>query len=477
MNCDVDVGEHMRMVPQPLFHSKPAAIQHGQTISRYDSASGSVSPFQYRQHSDTNSSMQSQQSGIDRFPSTPYRLSIDANDRRRSSIGTIPISPRFQYSDNAGPYSTAMQAAPQTRANPQYRRYSDENRVSAYWHIPTKGGSNELVFRRSKEKHPLTPKITGPGSPSSPGVPLLAPDIVAQRLQTPEATPEHSPLLQRPWNPAQHATSYSTASSLPSPSAEEEEDPSAAGNNSSSSSKPPKELTAKQALLARFTKGAVKYADKLTRPTGYEPRSSSPLSTNTKNSDQTSNNNNNNNSSAHVPIARTESPHLLPSPTNPTATPTKPPAKVHAKKPSLGWSAATKSAFDSHHNPSSSRNHSHKPTPSQTSIYTHISTPPRPLDKRSSSGGNYDEEASTAHSSVRRSSINLFATLRDLRRETRAEKRREEIKKSIRVVGVPEGAAAGFGSEVRGRSADGRGREVDERPQVGGGGLGGCAEC
>jgi hypothetical protein len=59
-----------------------------------------------------------------------------------------------------------------------------------------------------------------------------------------------------------------------------------------------------------------------------------------------------------------------------------------------------------------------------------------------------------------------------LRRETRAEKRREEIKKSIRVVGVPEGveAGAGFGgsgSEVRVRCAEGRRSGVDENVNVG----------
>jgi hypothetical protein len=479
MNSDVEVGEHMRMVPQPLFHSKPAAMQHRQTRSRYDSTSGSVSPFLYRQQSDTSSSMHSQHSGSDRLPSTPYRLSINTNDRRRSSIGTIPISPPFQYTDNTDRYPAAMQAVPQTRASPKYRRNSDDNRVSAYWHIPTKGGSNELVFRRSKEKHPSIPKIIGPGSPNSPGVPLLAPDVVAQRLQTPEATAEHSPLLQRPWGPAQHATSYSTASSLPSPGEEEEEDPNNPNNNNSNINKPPKELTAKQALLARFTKGAVKYADKLTRPTGYEPRSSSPLST-------TSNDQAHPNSSSSArATARTESTHLLPSPTNPTKPP---PAKAkshgHAHKPSLGWSPAAKSAFDSHHSPSPhpSSTHNHKPTPSQSSIYFHTSTPARTLDERGS-GGDLDEETTTAGSSVRRGSINLFATLRDLRRETRAEKRREEIKKSIRVVGVPEGveAGAGFGgsgSEVRGRSAEGRRSGVDEnvnvgvRPQSGGGGWG-----
>lgn len=71
----------------------------------------------------------------------------------------------------------------------------------------------------------------------------------------------------------------------------------------------------------------------------------------------------------------------------------------------------------------------------------------------------------------------MFATLRDFRREVKAEKRREEIKKSIRVVGVPEGdvGAAGTGvvgddgnaggsSGVRGRSAEGE--RVEERPSL-----------
>ena len=95
-------------------------------------------------------------------------------------------------------------------------------------------------------------------------------------------------------------------------------------------------------------------------------------------------------------------------------------------------------------------------------------TPARPLDERSA--GAAEEEPVTG---ARRGSINLFATLRDLRRETKAEKRREEIKKSIRVVGVPEGAAAS-GSGIRGRSADGRRIERDEdvRPQAGIGGWG-----
>ena len=447
VQSDVEVGEHMRMVPQPLFHGKPASMQYGRISGRYDSVTGIILPLYDRQQSDSSLSMQSQQSGSN---ITPYRLSNAASYRRRSSIGTIPISPPFQYDNFASSPAAAMPVIPQPRAIPKHRRNSDDNRVSAYWHIPTKGG-NELVFRRSKEKQPSIPKIVGPGSPNSPGVPLLAPDIVAQRLQTPQVTPEHSPLFQGPW-PMQHTTS--APSLTPSP-ASRDEDPFSNSNSKIKTktqireTESEKELTAKQALLARITKGAAKYADKLTRPTGYEP---SPLSRN--NSNDTDHNT--------PPTARTESPHLLPTP--------KPSPKKHAHKTSLGWSTASKSAFDS----------LHKHTPSQastlTSTYTHTTTPARPLDERLLGSTEDDQQQDQSFvSGARRGSINLFATLRDLRRETKAEKRREEIKKSIRVVGVPEGAAAsGNGSGIRGRSADGRRAERDEdvRPQAGVGGWG-----
>jgi len=455
MKSDVEVGEHMRMVPQPLFHGKPASMQYGRVSSRYDSVTGTIIPFYHRQQSDSSLSMQSQQSGSN---ITPYRLSNITNNRRRSSIGTIPISPPFQYDNFEGRSAAAMPHVPQPRAIPKHRRNSDDNRVSAYWHIPTKGG-NELVFRRSKEKQPSIPKIVGPGSPNSPGVPLLAPDIVAQRLQTPEATPEHSPLFQGPWL-MQHTSS--APSLTPSP-ASRDEDPLSSGktNTKTKDSEREKELTAKQALLARITKGAVKYADKLTRPTGYEPQSSSPLSNNSNIIDH----------SNAVPEARTSSPHLLPPPSTTNTT------KKHAHKTSLGWSTASKSAFDSLHHPLKIHQHTPSQASTSTSIYTHTTTPARPLDERNPSGGVEDDQQQDQSfvSGVRRGSINLFATLRDLRRETKAEKRREEIKRSIRVVGVPEGAAAsGSGSEIRGRSADGRRAErgEDVRPQAGVGGWG-----
>ena len=130
VESDVEVGEHMRMVPQPLFHGKPASMQYGRTSSRYDSVFGSISPFNHRQQSDSSLSMRSQQSQQIGSNITPYCLSNTANGRRRrSSIGTIPISPPFQYSSFDHRPAAPMPFVPQPRAIPKHRRNSDDNRV------------------------------------------------------------------------------------------------------------------------------------------------------------------------------------------------------------------------------------------------------------------------------------------------------------------------------------------------------------
>lgn len=113
MQSDVEVGEHMRMVPQPLFHGKPASMQWRPASNRYDSVTGMMLPLYDRQQSDSSLSMQSQQIGSN---ITPYRLSNTTNSRRRSSIGTIPISPPFQYDNFDSRPTAAMPAVPQPRA-------------------------------------------------------------------------------------------------------------------------------------------------------------------------------------------------------------------------------------------------------------------------------------------------------------------------------------------------------------------------
>lgn len=294
-----------------------------------------------------------------------------------------------------------MPSIPQPRILPRHRGNSNDNRVSAYWHIPTAGGT-ELLFRRSNERPPPALK--------SPGVPLLAADIIAQRLLTPEVTPEPTPL-------AHPATTTTT--------------------------KPPKELTAKQALLARITKGAAKYAEQLTRPAGHDPRLPPERPPPPQNQH------------AHEPLTLQAIQDMLSPPPPSQRLPSPPKRPTHAARPSLGWSSAAKQAFDSsngHRQQQQQRQQQHKPS---VTAYTHVVAPARPLDERGM-GVVADEE----RPGVRRGS--LFSSLRELRRQVKAEKRREDIKRSIRVVAVP-----GEVEVVRGRSAEGqREREDDERPAV-----------
>lgn len=433
------VGEHMRMVPQPLFHGKLPAMQAGEMRGRYDSVTGSSRPFHRREQSDGSLSRGSRSPMHGYSPSLPENMSMTKDLKRRSSMGEIPISPPFDMT-----FSSPMPPVPQLRKIANLRRNSNDNRVSAYWHIPTKGG-NELLFRRSKEKKASMSRTGAPSPYSSPGVPLLPEDNLGQQLATPRATPDHSPLAQSPWPTKEHQAAYPT----PSP-------------------KPAKEQTAKQALLSRITKGAVKYADKLTRPAGYEPRPRQQSQQQQQQRSQyepitlqTLQN------LTHAPVARTESPHLLhPNPACPPMSKQRP---THASKPSLGWSHAAKQAFDSANSHSTSR---HKQQPSKATVYTHTLTPPRRLDERGTADESEDEQQRQGGGRA-----SLFSTLRDFRLETKAEKRREEIKRSIRVVGAPVETAE---VAVRGRSAEGQ--RVESRPGgwgrrsiswIGGGGGGG----
>ena len=575
---DVEVGTRMKMVPQPLFNGKLSVIASGSDKrSRYDSGNSSVSPFHFHRHqheqSNNNSSlpMQSQTSGsgYDYFQSPPQqapraprppRLSTEAaNRRRRSSVGMIPISPPFQYTLSLISPKAAITMA-QPRNIPPHRRNSDDNRMSTYWRIQTKGGESELRFRRSKEKKPSASTAV-PSSSTSPGLPLLGADVIAQRLRTPAMTPEKSPNVQEPWpvqqqqrqrqrqyQPQQQqyqpntSRPISTPSPLPSPGTRVNPSP----PETTREEKNAKELTAKQALFSRITKGAVKYADKLTRPAGYEPRSQSQ---NAREEEERERGRSITLANLHTlthptthngSIARKESPHLYHSQHDETR---KPDANgkqrpAHASKPSLGWSNAAKTAFDEEqehllllrqyqhqqhqqhdHNqdqktgsrkeeqqthvqyahqshdqyprqmqqytqrtpypqpqsqfqPQSSsrpqqaqaraqsKDSSSSNKPSQATRYTHTTTPARPLDGRGGSGGAYnttdDEENSYVrcgrmgseggggggggggrgdNKDGRRSSF--FSAFRsEARREAKAEKRRGEIKRSIRVVGV-----------------------------------------
>lgn len=379
VNSEGSVREHLRMVPQPLF-TKPQAMPTGGIRPRYDSPNSSVSPGHRREQSDSSVAIRPGSRGHDRSGSLPLTIYTHHKGRQFSENGDIPISPPFDYN----PYT--LPDVPQARSLPKHRRNSYDNRVSAYFPIMTKG--SPLKFRRSDERKKSLPGLRSPKSPLSPGRPLLAADIIAQRLQTPAS----SPLNQTP--PTSHKAPKSDASSVELTA---------------------KELRAKQALLSRITKGAVKYADLLTRPAAQIPATSARKQP----------------TRLHIPPAsaftnaeaRADSPHLLPSPKSPGL--------------SLGWSAAAKHAFDAQHpgSPTHQPSHASNNAVHPAALYTHTLLPARPLDER---GTGLAEDEAAGAAGRRRGS--LFGSLMDFRKEAKAEKRREEIKRTIRVVQTPEAA-------------------------------------
>ena len=116
--------------------------------------------------------------------------------------------------------------------------------------------------------------------------------------------------------------------------------------------------------------------------------------------------------------ASPDSPHLLPSP----ASSKTPPAAAH-----LGWSDSAKKSFDKvRSSVQSPRHHQQKQQREPTVI--HLQTPARALDERqmASSQG--------AESGGSKGEVRLFGGLMDSWRQVKAEKRREDLRKMIRVV-------------------------------------------
>ena len=365
-DSDTSVREHMKMVPQPLFHSKPPAKLPGE-VGRQDSI-GSVSPFGMPRTNVTDFGARRRSSAL---ASMPLRISISpqSSRARTSTSGSIPISPPSAgttMSIIAPRSETIVQPktkAPKTPKTPKAKKSKaskaskDDKRSSAYYpYVASRQGKNG----KAKEKR----KDAMKGS-QTPPLPLLAADIIAQRLKTPERTPDSSPLRSHP--PVSEF-------SIPEDASIE---------------------TGHKPLHRRIAKGAVKYADLLTRPAGYEPSPErlqyQPITY------------------ATISQATPESPHLLPSPSS-------------SKTPSLGWSDMAKSSFDKAR---SSVLSSRPPHPSV--LVTHTVTAARPLDE-SKDGLNEPESPGLG----RKGSI--FGNLMDFRREAKAEKRRTDLKKMIKHV-------------------------------------------
>ncbi|KAI7161883.1 hypothetical protein KC316_g13258, partial [Hortaea werneckii] len=409
-----DVRVQMKMVPQPLFHAKPWSGGHfrrasdendGSSRSSVRTESEKTSPSPSHLRSGSGASMYSSRGSSDGHGSFPLRLSTTPPLRRSrgsSTSGTIPISPPFAAAALPKKMSVvSAKALPLATKKKKKRtvktRWDEggENRVSMYYpHVMsrrTKKGEKKEGKGKEKKKGRKGKEATQ--EEVVPGVPLLAADIIAQRLETPETTPE---------------------ASLRSDSA--------SGRSAVVEEKP----TLHQLVL----KGAARYAEKLTGSSKQAAGAASLPSASTPHTKQQHHDSYDPTADLHR-IASPESPHLLPSPSS-----GKPPP-IH-----VGWSTQSKSSFDRIRSPTSqqfpkqrqrSRDH---PAVAAQSI-THVQTPARPMNARiaglkeesssSEPGGNNGGNSGTKPAGI-------LGGLMESWRESKAEKRREDLRKMIRVV-------------------------------------------
>ena len=368
-DSDDSIKNHMKMIPRPLFQTKPPAKLPGSIAERKDETS--VSPHNQRYGNGLGEAVRRRSSGSSKR-SFPFQLSLtpDSAHRRSSTSGSIPISPPSQASPM--PTAKSEERPPPTRKKaPRRRRKNNDPRVSAYYPHVTSRKSNTTKRKQSDD------------TSETPPVPLLAADIIAERSEASREPSDISPFRR------------SQSSSLGRKNSPRR-------RSDTSSEKAP------QPLYQRVAKGAAKYADLLTKPSEPpERRNYQPITTAT---------------------VAPGSPHLLPSP-----------VKSQQKKVHLGWSDTAKAKFDETHSPVQSPTRLFAlPETSKAPQFTHFAMPARPLD---------ESKAGLTESPRRKGSI--FSGMLDGWKESKAERRREELKKIIKVV-PPE---SGNGAAMKRRSS------------------------
>ncbi|KAI7215260.1 hypothetical protein KC333_g5540 [Hortaea werneckii] len=449
-----DVRVQMKMVPQPLFHARPSwSGGHFRRASdendgssrssvRAESERTSSSPFHLR--SGSGASMSSSRGSSDGHGSFPLRLSTTPPLRRSrgsSTSGTIPISPPFAaaalpkkmsvVSAKALPLATTKKKKERTGKTTRWDE-GGENRVSMYYpHVMsrrTKKGEKK-EGKGKKKKKGRKGKEAKPEEEVVPGVPLLAADIIAQRLETPETTPE------------------------------------ASLRSDSASGRSAVVVEEKPTLHQLVLKGTARYAEKLTGSSKQAAGAASLQSASTPHTKQQHHDSYDQTEDLHR-IASPESPHLLPSPSSGKPPP---PPPIH-----LGWSAQSKSSFDRMRSPTAQQIPKHRqrskdhPGAAAAQGITHVQTPARPMNARiaglkgesssSEAGGNNGGNSGTKPAGI-------LGGLMESWRESKAEKRREDLRKMIRVV-TPV-AASGNGDGAAGAKGEG----VLRRGSVGGANL------
>ncbi|GAB1729665.1 hypothetical protein NU195Hw_g3626t1 [Hortaea werneckii] len=440
-----DVRVQMKMVPQPLFHTKPwsgtpfrrESADNNSPSSRFSNRAESevTSPSPFHLRSGSGASLSSSRGSSDGHGSFPLRLSTTPPprpSRGSSTSGTIPISPPFGTTLPKKMSVVSAKALPLAKKKMKKERavrtradHGGENRVSMYYpHVMSRRTKKEGGKRKGGGKEKKKKGKEAKQEDVAPGVPLLAAEIVAQRLETPETTPE---------------------ASLRSDSA--------SGRSAAVEEKP----TLHQLVL----KGAARYAEKLTGTAKQTagPASSVSSASTTFPKPQYQYTHDEPSADLHR-IASPESPHLLPSPSSSG----KPPP-IH-----LGWSTQSKTSFDRIRSPTAQHSPKHrqrsKDHPAAAQAITHIQTPARPMNERIAG---LKEELSASETGGGNAGnsyakpAGILGGLMESWRESKAEKRREDLRKMIRVV-TPAGVEGG------GRGGGDRGLQELRRGSVGGGG-------
>ena len=355
-DSDESIKNHMKMVPRPLFQTKPPAKLPGSVTGlRKDSY---VFPYRLSDGSENFGNDKLDSSDSSRGPN-PFERSLtpESTHKRRSTSGSIPSSPPTDMPSPSTRSQVRGRPIVRQEKTNKRRHGSYDNRASTYcpYIAPRKGRKPKTLLGRAPTQ--------------SPPVPLLSTDIVAQRLKTPNDSPISS-----------HQSQHSSVG---------RENEFRKSSNAISDGRRP-------SLRDRIAKGAAKYADLFTKPSELPGQRNYP---------------------AMVPATGAPvSPHLLRSPVKSQ------PPRVH-----LGWSDTAKTSYDT------SRALPASPRSPRTPQFTHIAAPARPLDETAL--GLRETESPRRKGSI-------FGSVFEGWKENKAEKRREELKKIIKVVPNEPGAVA-----------------------------------
>ncbi|KAI5365928.1 hypothetical protein Slin15195_G074560 [Septoria linicola] len=419
-DSDDSIKRHMKMIPRPLFYGT-------QSTRKSHGLRG-----EYSDHSRRGSqeSTASSARGSNRFD---LRLSFSPTQSRHTSggsgsgYGDIPISPPSRQSLDK-PRKMSIERGRSTRVkNRAYAGDLGEGRSNysqsaqeANWsdspkHInkPPKQSnpSIDLTMASPTLGEDFTASLNV-GS-SRPGAPLLTKSVIDMKLKTPLSSPQTSPLGGNPPTPGmhQHSTHGSTHSTDTS---------SVLFNN-------------KKPFFQRSVIKSLRRARRRSSTTQHDC-SISPSSTHHK---------------TRREEASPHSPHLLPSP---AATPHD--SNKRPSIPHLGWSRTTKEQFDEAVSPPGT------PTGNDSSKskakFTLLSLP----KKHSVSACTVEPESPTSHKNDwggRKASL-LGTVLDKFTLQDKAQRRREDLKKMIRVVpNVVDEAASSYDVQDCGsRSFEGR---------------------